>query len=156
MLHEDWNLVVFVFRSRYFLNVMNESIMKPELKNTYRKSSSMNWKWGPLICNKYNRVSPTNHIQEDLIQLWQSLRHLKFDKEGDVFWAQMKPQLSQFAWYFPESWKYRGRCSPEIKRFFFFWEQTLCILLPRRHHFGYPNTRSTKWDFPTVMSFLSP
>ena len=119
MLHEDWNLVVFVFRSRYFLNVMNESIMKPELKNTYRKSSSMNWKWGPLICNKYNRVSPTNHIQEDLIQLWQSPRHLKFDKEGDVFWAQMKPQLSQFAWYFPESWKYRGRCSPEIKRFFF-------------------------------------
>ena len=119
MLHEDWNLVVFVFGSRYFLNVMNESIMKPELKNTYRKSSSMNWKWGPLICNKYNRVSPTNHIQEDLIQLWQSLRHLKFDKEGDVFWAQMKPQLSQFAWYFPESWKYRGRCSPEIKRFFF-------------------------------------
>ena len=119
MLHEDWNLVVFVFGSRYFLNVMNESIMKPELKNTYRKSSSMNWKWGPLICNKYNRVSPTNHIQEDLIQLWQSQRHLKFDKEGDVFWAQMKPQLSQFAWYFPESWKYRGRCSPEIKRFFF-------------------------------------
>ena len=120
MLHEDWNLVVFVFRSRYFLNVMNESIMKPELKNTYRKSSSMNWKWGPLICNKYNRVAPTNHIQEDLIQLWQSQRHLKFDKEGDVFRAQMKPQLSQFAWYFPESWKYRGRCSPEIKRFFFF------------------------------------
>ena len=119
MLHEDWNLVVFVFGSRYFLNVMNESIMKPELKNTYRKSSSMNWKWGPLICNKYNRVSPTNHIQEDLIQLWQSQRHLKFDKEGDVFRAQMKPQLSQFAWYFPESWKYRGRCSPEIKRFFF-------------------------------------
>ena len=114
MLHEDWNLVVFVFKSRYFLNVMNESIMKPELKNTYRKSSSMNWKWGPLICHKYNRVSPTNHIQEDLIQLWQSPRHLKFDKEGDVFWAQMKPQLSQFAWYFPESWKYRGRCSPEI------------------------------------------
>ena len=88
--------------------------MKPELKNTYRKSSSMNWKWGPLICIKYNRVAPTNHIQEDLIQLWQSLRHLKFDKEGDVFRAQMKPQLSQFAWYSPESWKYRGRCSPEI------------------------------------------
>ena len=32
MLHEDWNLVVFVFGSRYFLNVMNERIMTPELK----------------------------------------------------------------------------------------------------------------------------
>ena len=41
--------------------------------------------------------SPVSNIY--LIQLWQSLRHSLFNKEGDVFWAQMKLQLSQFACY---------------------------------------------------------
>ena len=98
----EWN-TISIFSSVTFV-VLDQFVSRGGgLLERQKHDNHVFWKTGklPLTGFFFQSIfrSPVSNIY--LMPLWQSLRRSLFNKEGDLFWAQMKLQLSQFACYFP-------------------------------------------------------